>query len=75
MVFIDDYTGFTVVVPLRSKDEFCDAFEPFLRKYERPERRCHRIRLDQAGENTSDKVYLLCSDRGIALETTGTEQY
>ncbi|KAK4205849.1 hypothetical protein QBC37DRAFT_407640, partial [Rhypophila decipiens] len=33
------------------------------------------LRLDQAGENTSDEVKLLCSDRGISLETTGTEQH
>ena len=72
---IDDLTGFTWVKALRTKDEFPLALRNFLEQHERPERRCHRIRLDQAGENTSNQMQELCADRGIYLETTATNQH
>ncbi|KAK9769258.1 putative Integrase catalytic domain-containing protein [Seiridium cardinale] len=70
-----DFTKITWVLLLKSKAEFPRAFRSFLQEIERPERRCHIITLDQAGENTSKDFELLCLDRGIALYLTATDQH
>ena len=74
-ILVDDLTGYTGIIPLRTKWELPEALETWLNKHERPERRCHRIRLDQAGENNSLEFIRRCSSRGIELEYTGTDQH
>jgi hypothetical protein len=74
-IFVDDFTGWTGIRALRAKSELAAAFLGWLNELERPERRCHRVRLDQAGENSSEDFKNTCSSRGIELEYTGTEQH
>jgi hypothetical protein len=74
-IFVDDFTGWTGIRPLRAKLELAAAFLGWLNELERPERRCHRVRLDQAGENSSEDFKNTCSSRGIELEYTDTEQH
>lgn len=49
--------------------------ECFLEKYQRPERRCHRARNDQGGENLSPELTEYLKDRGVMIERTGTQQH
>jgi hypothetical protein len=75
VTMVDDKTGRTKATPVRVKDKLPDAVFTWLDQQERPERRCHRIRLDQAGENTSDAFTIECASRGIELELTATDQH
>ncbi len=70
-----DLTALTAAEPHVYKSDLPRVFKFHLDKHERPERRCRRLRLDQAGENTSAEMSDLCRDRGILLETTATNQH
>ena len=75
VTIVDDCTGLTDVTPIRKKSELPLAVQRFLEKNERPERRCHRARIDQAGENLTLELADFLRDRGVAIEPTGTEQH
>jgi hypothetical protein len=75
VTFLDDYTQMAEVYPISQKSEFFPCLKNFLERYERPERRCHRIRLDWAGENRLTEFHDFCTDRGIAVEVTAVEQH
>ncbi len=51
VTFLDDATQLSTTIPITHKSEMFTELQKFLAKYERPERRCHRIRLDDSGEN------------------------
>jgi hypothetical protein len=74
-LFLDDYTQWAEIIPISRKSELVDEFRAFLNRHERPERRCHRVRLDQAGENLSQNMIDECYDRGIVIEPTTTDQH
>ena len=75
VTFRDDATQLSAVIHIRTKDQMFDELRNFLSMYERPERRCHRIRLDDSGENRSHEFRQWCAQRGIAVEVTTTEQH
>ena len=75
VTFLDDYTKMVEAYPISEKSDFFACFQRFLEKYERPEQRCHRIRLDWAGENRLAEFHDYCKDRGIAVEATAVEQH
>jgi hypothetical protein len=74
-LFTCDFTKYIWVFPLKRKSEFCSVFSRLLKIMERPERRCHSLHVDRAGENLSQEMQDLCNDKGITLETTCTEQH
>ena len=73
--FIDDKTRIAWIYILKQKLEFPGTLRHFLDTNERPERKCHRLRLDKAGENVSSEVKSLCWERGIHLDYTETAQH
>jgi len=75
VTFLDDYTKIVEAYPISERSEFFACFRRFLEKYERPERRCHRVRLDWGGENRLTEFHDYCKDRGIAVEVTAVEQH
>jgi transposase InsO family protein len=69
--FIDDYTHFTIVYLLSTKDEVYDYFQ----EYEAMVTahfgaRISRLRSDNGGEYISRKFRSLCISKGISMETT-----
>jgi len=75
VTIVDDTTALTDVTPVVRKNDLPRAVQRFLEKYERPERRCHRARIDQGGENLSPELTEYLKDRGVLIEPTGTEQH
>lgn len=75
LTIVDDATAFTAAVPLFQRSQALTAIKHFLQRWETNERRCHRIRLDKAGELTSGELKLYCADKGIDLEYTATDQH
>jgi hypothetical protein len=75
ITIVDDLTGYVECDPLKNRSEAPFAIKRFLRKNERPERKTHRARLDQAGEFTSNELVNFLKDMGIAVEFTGTDQH
>ena len=74
-VFIDDFTQYAWVFPIKHRSDFLSCFKSVLDTAERPERRCYNLHIDKAGENISTEVQAFCKDRGIALSATATEQH
>ena len=75
VTIVDDFTAVTDVTSVCKKSELPLAVQRFLEKNERPERRCHRVRIDQAGENLTPELADFLRDRGVAIEPTGTGQH
>ena len=75
VTFLGDYFQFSEVVPIAEKSEMFFHLKQFLAKYDRSERRCHRIRLDDSGKNRTGEFRDWCADRGIFVEVTMTEQH
>ena len=75
VTFLDDYTQLSEAIPIANKSDMFPEFQKFLAKHERPERRCHRVRLDDSGENRTQEFWDWCLDRGITVEVTCTEQH
>lgn len=75
VTFLDDATQLSTVIPITTKSKMFGELRKFLSMYERPERRCHRIRLDDSGENRSHEFRQWCAQRGIAVEVTTTEKH
>lgn len=75
VTFLDDASQLSIVIPITYKSEMFAELRKFLAKYERPERRCHRIRLDDSGENRSNEFREWCAQRGISVEVTTTNQH
>lgn len=74
-VFIDDFTQYAWVFPVKHRYDFLNCFKSVLDTAERPERRCYNLHIDKAGENISTEVQAFCKDHGIALSATATEQH
>ena len=74
-VFIDDFTQFAWIFPIKHRSDLLGCFKSVLDTAERPERRCYNLHVDKAGENISAEVQAFCKDRGIALSATATEQH
>jgi transposase InsO family protein len=74
-VFIDDFTQYAWVFPIKHRADFLSCFKSVLDTAERPERRCYNLHIDKAGENISTEVQAFCKDHGIALTATATEQH
>ena len=75
VTFLDDKTKMAEAHPISKRSEFFQCFRHFLEKHERPERRCHRLRLDWAGENRLTEFHEFCADRGIVVEVSAVEQH
>ncbi|KAJ3454187.1 hypothetical protein MRS44_018081 [Fusarium solani] len=61
VVFVDDFTRMGWAYAVKEKSEFTRRFKHLLDTYERPERRCHYLHVDQGGENRSDQLCTLCT--------------
>jgi hypothetical protein len=67
--FIDDFSRYTEVAFLKSKDEYYDKLAQFLETSANLKgQRVKFLRLDNAGENKSDRVRTLLANKGIKLE-------
>ncbi|KAK1918671.1 hypothetical protein P3342_001720 [Pyrenophora teres f. teres] len=75
LTIVDDATGFTAVTPMIARSEALSAIKRFLKRWETFEKRCRRIRLDKAGEFTSNETLAFFQDKGIAAEFTATDQH
>ena len=75
VTFLDDYTKDAEVRAIAEKSDFFAEFRGFIERNERPEHRCHRVRLDNSGEARLDEFRVFCAERGIDLEITTTEQH
>lgn len=75
VTFLDDATQLSTTIPIAHKSEMFTELQKFLAKYKRPERRCHRIRLDNSGENRGSEFRELSAQRGISIEVTTTDQH
>jgi hypothetical protein len=60
---------------LVNKADLCDFILDTVAAHETPERRCRRMRVDQAGENRSTRLIQTCRNRGTIIEPTGTDQH
>ena len=61
--------------PVPTRDKLAETLVQYLERYQRPEIRCRRIRLDRAGENIANDLKLFCTSNGTFLEYTGTDQH
>lgn len=75
ITIVDGATGFCWALPIEKKSDLFGAFRDFLALHERPEIRCRHIHLDKGGENSSLIFELFCTERGITLCYTDTEQH
>ena len=75
LVVVDDFTAMPGFIAIAQRSDLTDALIYWLERHERPERRCHRARFDQAGENMDSRLVQHFRDRGILRECTGTEQH
>ena len=75
VTFLDDATQLSTTIPIAYKSEMFAKLRKFLAKYKRPERRCHRIRLDDSGENRSNEFREWCAQRRISVEVITTDQH
>ncbi|KAG4271618.1 hypothetical protein FPRO04_14662 [Fusarium proliferatum] len=75
VVFVDDFTRMGWAYAVKEKPEFTRRFKHLLDTYERPERRCHYLHVDQGGENRSDQLCTLCDNKGITIYYTATDQH
>lgn len=66
---IDDFSHFCVVFLLKRKSEAADNIFNYIRRYENEfEKTVKRIRCDNGGEYTCNKLREFCALKGIALE-------
>lgn len=72
---IDDFTDYAWVTCVNQRSDLTQAFKAFLEREERPERRCHFVRVDQGGENQDSDLAEYCLDRGIKLDWAGTDEH
>ncbi|KAJ9527064.1 hypothetical protein QJQ45_025230 [Haematococcus lacustris] len=64
--FLDDFTKFSVVMPLRSKDQVPDCIITVIQQLETQSgSRCKAIRIDNGSEYVNKKVQAFCSSKGI----------
>ena len=75
VTFFNDFTKDAEAVPIAIRDEFFREIKKFLDCHERPEQRCHRIRLDDSGEARLIEFRDWCTKKGIHLKVTPTEQH
>ena len=72
--FIDDYSRYTEVVPLKTKDETLDAFKKFVAHAENElGKRIVRLRSDGGGEYYSKEFAAFCAEKGIVQEKTNPD--
>ncbi|KXJ62430.1 hypothetical protein RP20_CCG010088 [Aedes albopictus] len=71
VTFIDDWSHFTVVYLLESKDEVAECFEEYeafvTAKFERP---ISRLKCDNGGEYRAKRFKKFCKSKGIQIEWT-----
>ena len=75
LTIVCGFTNMTWAIPLKDRSKVFTAIQEFLDANERPERRCHFIRLDKAGEFISTELRLYCTTKGIELSHAPTEQH
>ncbi|KAJ9526613.1 hypothetical protein QJQ45_017609 [Haematococcus lacustris] len=64
--FLDEFTKFSVVMPLRSKDQVPDCIITVIQQLETQSgSRCKAIRTDNGSEYVNKKVQAFCSSKGI----------
>lgn len=73
VTFLDDHTKRCKVIPITNKSEVPIEFQRYLARNKRPERQCHRVRLDNSGENCILELREWLADRGIVVEVTTTD--
>ncbi len=74
VTFLDDATQLSTTIPITHKSKMLTELQKFQAKYERPERRCHRISLDDSGENRGSKFREWSAQREISIKVTTTDQ-
>ncbi|KAJ0037399.1 hypothetical protein Pint_22518 [Pistacia integerrima] len=71
ITFIDDYSRFTRVYLLRSKDEAIKMFLTYKNEVENQlNKKIKRLRTDRGGEYESNNFDSICRDHGIVHDTT-----
>ncbi len=75
VTFLNDATQLSTIIPITHMSEMFNELQKFIAKYKQPERRCHRIRLDDRGENRDSKFREWSAQRGISIEVTTTDQH
>ncbi|CAI7823152.1 unnamed protein product, partial [Closterium sp. NIES-54] len=77
LLVVDDYTRYTTIFPLRSKNEVLDVFIPWirgvrlqLREQFREDLPVLRLHSDRGGEFSSDLLWDLCRGKGILQSFT-----
>ena len=74
VTFIDDYSRYTEVVPLKRKDETLEAFKTFVARAENEiGKRIIRFRSDGGGEFYSKEFTAYCEEKGIVQEKTNPD--
>lgn len=74
VTFIDDYSRYTEVIPLKRKDETLEAFKKFVARAENETgKRIIRFRSDGGGEFYSKEFIAYCDGKGIAQEKTNPD--
>jgi transposase InsO family protein len=74
VTFIDDYSRYTEVIPLKRKDETLEAFKKFVARAENETgKRIIRFRSDGGGEFYSKEFIEYCNGKGIAQEKTNPD--
>ena len=68
VTFLDDYTKRSEVEVINSKDEAFPAFQRFLRRNEKGDCRCNRLRTDWGGEYSSHAFDRWRGERGMMWE-------
>lgn len=69
--FIDDWSRFTVIYRMQSKDEVLKCFKLYEAMVSAKfERKISRIRCDNGGEYRNELFYRFCRERGIQMECT-----
>ena len=68
-MFIDDFSRYTEVIPLKRKDETLDAFKKFIAHAENElGKRIVHFRSDGGGEFYSKEFAKYCAEKGIVQE-------
>uniref|UniRef100_A0A1Y1L115 Retrovirus-related Pol polyprotein from transposon TNT 1-94 n=1 Tax=Photinus pyralis TaxID=7054 RepID=A0A1Y1L115_PHOPY len=71
ITFIDDYSNFTVVYLLKSKDEAFDKFQEYFQMTKSMfTQSISKLRCDNGGEYVSNRLKNFCRDNGIIIDYT-----
>ena len=71
VTFIDDFSKYSTVLLMKSKDEQFENFKVFKTRVENQlEKTIKRVRSDRGGEYTSNDINKFCEENGIIHATT-----